>query len=168
MSNVVPLHKEADPDTPEKAPDTLTETIIDVIHDAQPRPVDPPHEQLPEGTWIAEKQAYLAEAPPVVPAALRRWTVFKDTVRWAASYCAHVTGFHSLRAPVYLARLLLRAPRGTGRLVIRWGRWVADTEARPVEAKAAASADVEAWLALSRDTPAASARAVSPPWRSPP
>ncbi|MBP5915875.1 FtsK/SpoIIIE domain-containing protein [Streptomyces scabiei] len=147
MSNIVRLHKEAPADTP----DTLTETIIDVIHDAEPRPVDPPAEQAPEGTWLAERQAYLAEAPPVVPTFLRRVDAFANAARWTASYYGHVAAFHTLRAPVYLARLLLRAPRGAGRLVIRWGRWVADTEARPVEAKAAASADVEAWLALSRE-----------------
>ncbi|MBP5876738.1 AAA family ATPase [Streptomyces sp. LBUM 1477] len=147
MSNVVRLHKEAPADTP----DPLTETIIDVIHDAEPRPVDPPAEQAPEGTWLAERQAYLAEAPPVVPTFLRRLDAFANAARWTASYYGHVAAFHTLRAPVYLARLLLRAPRGAGRLVIRWGRWVADTEARPVEAKAAASADVEAWLALSRE-----------------
>ncbi|WP_333746148.1 FtsK/SpoIIIE domain-containing protein [Streptomyces sp. IBSBF 2950] len=151
MSNVVHLHKDATGDTPEKAPDTLTETIIDVIHDAEPRPVDPPAEQAPEGTWLAERQAYLAEAPPVVPTFLRRVDAFANAARWTASYYGHVAAFHTLRAPVYLGRLLLRAPRGAGRLVIRWGRWVADTEARPVEAKAAASADVEAWLALSRE-----------------
>ncbi|WP_282703232.1 FtsK/SpoIIIE domain-containing protein [Streptomyces sp. CC219B] len=146
-NNVVRLHKDASPN----APDTLTETIIDVVHDAEPRPVDPPQQAPPEGTWIAEKQAYLADAPPVIPPALRRWDAFKTTARWTISYYAHVTGFHTLRAPVYLTRLLLRSPRGAGRLLIRWGRWVADTDARPVEAKAAASADVEAWLALSRE-----------------
>ncbi|KUL26626.1 FtsK/SpoIIIE domain-containing protein [Streptomyces regalis] len=158
MSNVVRLHKEAPSDegvsidTPSQdTQDTLTETVIDVVQDAEPRPVDPPEQKAPEGTWIAERQAYLADAPPVVPAALRRWDVFKATTRWTVSYYAHVTGFHTLRAPVYLARLLLRAPRGTGRLLVRWGKWVADTEARPVEAKAAASADIEAWLALSRE-----------------
>lgn len=152
MSNVIRLHKEDPQDTPAPAEtDTLTETIIDVVHNAQPRPVDPPAQQAPEGTWLAEKQAYLADAPPVVPPALRRWTVFKDTARWAAAYYWHTSAFHALRTPVYLGRLLLRAPRGAGRLVVRWGRWVADTEARPVEAKAAASADVEAWLALSRE-----------------
>ncbi|MFM9461262.1 FtsK/SpoIIIE domain-containing protein [Streptomyces scabiei] len=143
-NNVVQLHK----DSP---PDPLTETIIDVIADAEPRPVDPPAEQAPEGTWLAERQAYLAEAPPVVPTFLRRVDAFANAARWTASYYGHVAAFHTLRSPVYLGRLLLRAPRGAGRLVIRWGRWVADTEARPVEAKAAASADVEAWLALSRE-----------------
>nr|WP_119589718.1 FtsK/SpoIIIE domain-containing protein [Streptomyces scabiei] len=151
MSNVVHLHKDATGDTPEKAPDTLTETIIDVIHEAEPRPVDPPDEQALEGTWLAERQAYLAEAPPVVPTFLRRWDKFLNASRWTLSYYGHVTAFHTVRTPVYLARLLVRSPRGAGRLLVRWGRWVADTEARPVEAKAAASADVEAWLALSRE-----------------
>jgi S-DNA-T family DNA segregation ATPase FtsK/SpoIIIE len=146
----VQLHKDATQDA-EDTPRVLTETIIDVIQDAEPRPVDPPAAGAEPGTWIAERQAYLADAPPVVPPALRRWDTFKDAARWTASYYAHLTAFHTLRAPVYLARLLLRAPRGGGRLLVRWGKWVADTEARPVEAKAAASADIEAWLALSRE-----------------
>jgi len=153
-NNVVQLHKDAPPDAPtllKDAQDTLTETIIDVVENAEPRPVDPPNEAPAAGTWIAEKQAYLAEAPPVIPTFLRNAAEFADAARWTASYYVHVTGFHAVRAPVYLARLLLRAPRGAGRLIVRWGKWVADTEARPVEAKAAASADIEAWLALSRE-----------------
>ncbi|MFJ8154829.1 FtsK/SpoIIIE domain-containing protein [Streptomyces sp. NPDC094468] len=145
----VQLHKDAQ--DAQDATGVLTETIIDVIQDAEPRPVDPPAPAAEPGTWIAERQAYLQDAPPVVPPALRRWDAFKDTVRWAASYYGHVTSFHSLRAPVYLGRLLLRSPRGTGRLLIRWGKWVADTEARPVTAKAAVTADIEAWMALSKE-----------------
>lgn len=150
-NNVVQLHKDIPPAPAEDTASTLTETIIDVVANAEPQPVDPPNETAPAGTWVAERQAYLAEAPPVVPTFLRNAAEFVDAARWTVSYYAHVTGFHTLRAPVYLARLLLRAPRGAGRLIVRWGRWVADTEARPVEAKAAASADIEAWLALSRE-----------------
>ncbi|WP_030682069.1 FtsK/SpoIIIE domain-containing protein [Streptomyces cellulosae] len=149
--NVVQLHKPTPLAPIEDAADTLTETIIDVVANAEPRPVDPPEQAAPAGTWIAEKQAYLAEAPPVIPTFLRNAAEFIDATRWTVSYYAHVAAFHTVRAPVYLARLLLRAPRGTGRLVVRWGKWVADTEARPVEAKAAASADIEAWLSLSRE-----------------
>lgn len=148
--NVVQLHKTPPPDAP-AVDDTLTETIIDVVANAEPRPVDPPEQSAPEGTWIAERQAYLAEAPPVVPTFLRNAAKFIEATKWTASYYGHVTAFHTLRAPVYLARLLLRSPRGTGRLIVHWGKWVADTEARPVEAKAAASADIEAWLSLSRE-----------------
>ncbi|MFB6548662.1 FtsK/SpoIIIE domain-containing protein [Streptomyces sp. NPDC056405] len=142
--NVVPLHKYVDEDS-------LTETIIDVVENTEPRLVDPPGQETAPGTWITDKQAYLAEAPPVVPSFLRNASEFLEAARWTLSYYAHVSAFHALRVPVYLARLLMRAPRGTGRLIVRWGRWVADTEARPVEAKAAASADIEAWLALSRE-----------------
>lgn len=154
-NNVVQLHKPTPQDAqdaPRDAQDAdLTQTIIDVIANAEPHPVDPPEQAPPAGTWIAEKQAYLAEAPPVIPTFLRNAAEFIDGVRWTASYYAHVTAFHTVRTPVYLARLLLRSPRGTGRLLVRWGKWVADTEARPVEAKAAASADIEAWLSLSRE-----------------
>lgn len=151
-NNVVQLHKDAPPAAvPTAEPDNLTETIIDVIHDATPRPVDNPAETALDGTWLAEKQAYLAEAPPVVPTFLRNAANFVQATRWTVSYYGHVTAFHALRAPVYLGRLLLRSPRGAGRLVVRWGKWVADTEARPVEAKAAATADIEAWLSLSRE-----------------
>jgi DNA segregation ATPase FtsK/SpoIIIE, S-DNA-T family len=154
-NNVVQLHKAIPQDTQDATQDAqdadLTQTIIDVVANAEPRPVDPPEEAAPAGTWVADRQAYLAEAPPVVPAFLRNAAVFADAVRWTTSYYTHVTGFHALRAPVYLGRLLLRAPRGAGRLLVRWGKWVADTEARPVEAKAAASADIEAWLSLSRE-----------------
>ncbi|MCX4576541.1 FtsK/SpoIIIE domain-containing protein [Streptomyces sp. NBC_01571] len=156
-NNVVQLHKDAPQDAQdahaftEDARDTLTETIIDVAQDAKPRPVDPPAEQLPTGTWIAERQAYLADAPPVVPTFLRNAAEFVNAARWTASYYGHVTAFHAIRLPVYALRLLTRAPRGLARMVLRWGRWVADTEARPVEARAAASADIEAWLSLSRE-----------------
>ncbi|MGA5435493.1 FtsK/SpoIIIE domain-containing protein [Streptomyces cellulosae] len=142
--NVIPLRKDIEPGD-------ITETIIDVVQNAEPRLVDPPEQNNDPGSWIAEKQAYLADAPPVVPQALRSSSQFAEATRWTLSYYAHVTAFHTLRAPVYLLRLLMRAPRGAGRLIVRWGKWVADTEARPVEAKAAASADIEAWLALSRE-----------------
>ncbi|MGW0537826.1 FtsK/SpoIIIE domain-containing protein [Streptomyces sp. NPDC003032] len=148
--NVVQLHKDPPPDFPDPA-STLTETIIDVVANAEPRPVDTPDTTPAAGDWIAEKQAYLAEAPPIFPTFLRTAAQFIDATRWTASYYGHVLAFHALRTPVYFTRLLLRAPRGTGRLITRWGKWVADTEARPVEAKAAASANIEAWLALSRE-----------------
>lgn len=150
-NNVVQLHKDAPQDAQDAQDAAATQTIIDVVQNAEPRPVDPPDQGAIEGTWIAERQAYLAEAPPVVPTFLRNAAKFIEATKWTASYYGHVTAFHTLRAPVYLARLLLRSPRGTGRLIVRWGKWVADTEARPVEAKAAASADVEAWLSLSRE-----------------
>ncbi|MFF4316725.1 hypothetical protein [Streptomyces sp. NPDC001507] len=105
--NVIQLHKTPPPGM---STDTLTETVIDVIHDAEPQPVDPPSPAPEPGSWLAERKAYLADAPPVVPAAFRRWDTFKDATRWTVSYYAHVSAFHTVRAPAYLARLLLRSP----------------------------------------------------------
>ncbi|AWK10013.1 cell division protein FtsK [Streptomyces spongiicola] len=153
--NVIRLHKDI-PDealtaAEERQDAELRQTVVDVVENAEPRPVDNPELTAPEGTWLAQVQAYLAEAPPIIPTFLRNGAEFADAARWTVSYYGHVTAFHALRTPVYLTRLLIRFPRGTGRLIVRWGRWVADTEARPVEAKTAASADIEAWLALSRE-----------------
>lgn len=119
--------------------------------EAAPQPVDTSEVAADTGTWVEQRQAYLADAPPVLPPWLRSLKEFGSNAYWTLAYCLRVGGFHSLRLPVYLARLLLCSPRGTGRLVIRWGKWVADTEARPVEARAAATANIEAWLALSRE-----------------
>lgn len=146
--DAVTLAKDADPD-----PRDVTQDVIDMIRDAPDalRPVDLPETLAPAGAWIDERRAYLAEAPPVLPSWLRKTSEFATATRWTLSYYAHVTAFHGVRGPVYALRLLGRAPRGAGRLLVRWVRWVADTEARPVEAKAAADADVVAWLTLSRE-----------------
>ncbi|OEV03833.1 cell division protein FtsK [Streptomyces nanshensis] len=127
------------------APDVFEES------EEAPRPVDQPEEAAPDGTWIAERRAYMSEAPPVIHPALRKASDFSYAARWAGAYYGHISAFHTVRSPLYVSRLVARSPRGAGRLLMKWGRWVADTEARPVEAKAAASADIEAWLALSRE-----------------
>ncbi|WP_340559411.1 AAA family ATPase [Streptomyces sp. GSL17-111] len=116
-----------------------------------PVPVDRPDVVADTGTFLGQRRAFLASAPPVIPAWLRKASDFTDAVKWTTNYYAHLTAFHAVRAPVYLMRLIVRSPRGGARLVARWVRWVVDAEARPVETKAAASGDVEAWLALSRE-----------------
>lgn len=113
--------------------------------------VDNPDTATPAGTWVEERRAYLTDAPPVIPSWLRKTSELSNATRWATSYYTHVAAFHAVRTPLYTGRLIAQSPRGAGRLIKRWGRWVVDAEARPVEAKAAASADIEAWLALSRD-----------------
>lgn len=113
--------------------------------------VDQPDTAQPAGAWVAERRAYLADAPPVIPSWLRHSSEFADAARWATSYYSHLTAFHAVRTPLYTGRLIAQSPRGAGRLLTRWGRWVVDAEARPVETRAAATADPEAWLALTRD-----------------
>ncbi|MBB0245499.1 AAA family ATPase [Streptomyces alkaliphilus] len=147
-----PVDLSGAPTIPLPAVDTrpLEEAAPEVLEGVALRPVDRPQTDLP-GTWLAERQARLADAPPVLPAWLRSGRDLADAARWVGSYYGHLTAFHALRAPVYLARLIGRAPRGLWRLTARWFRWVVDAEARPVEARAAAGGDVEAWLSLSRE-----------------
>lgn len=119
--------------------------------EAAPVPVDTPEVAADTGTWVEQRRAYLNGAPPVLPSWLKHAAEFTENARWTVSSYTHLGAFHLVRIPVYLARLLQRSPRGAGRLIVRWGKWIADTEARPVEARAAATANIEAWLALSRE-----------------
>ncbi|WP_156722641.1 P-loop NTPase family protein [Streptomyces apocyni] len=147
--DTVPAAEDAHP--AEAAPTAVEQTVVDVVQDARPRPVDTPQTQADAGTWVAERRAQLADAPPVIPTFLRNAAEFTHATKWTAAYYGHAIAFHTIRVPVYTLRLVRQAPRGAGRYIARWGKWVADTEARPVEAKAASSADIEAWLALSRE-----------------
>lgn len=138
----------------------MTETTLRLVKDTDdgpeyteaievPRPVDLP--QPTGATWLDERRAYLDDAPAVLPTWLRNAAEFATATRYTTSYFGHVCAFHAVRAPVYLVRLTGRSPRGAWRLTVRWFRWVVDAEARPVEAKAATTADIEAWLSLSRE-----------------
>ncbi|MEU6344469.1 FtsK/SpoIIIE domain-containing protein [Streptomyces sp. NPDC046977] len=139
----------------------MTETMLKLVKDGDvpeyaeavevPRPVDLPETAAEPGSWIAERRAYLKDAPPVLPSWLRVPTEFVTATKYTAGYVAHVSAFHTVRVPVYLVRLIGRSPVGAWRLAVRWFRWVVDAEARPVEAKAATTADIEAWLALSKE-----------------
>lgn len=140
------------PSTP--VPD-VPEVVLDVPQPAPeagtPVPVDNPKTVAPAGAWLDQRRAYLNDAPAVIPSWLRNAKEFADATKWASGYYAHLSAFHTVRVPVYTGRLISQSPRGTGRLIARWTRWVVDAEARPVEAKAASSADIEAWLSLSRE-----------------
>ncbi|MFG2002278.1 FtsK/SpoIIIE domain-containing protein [Spirillospora sp. NPDC048911] len=105
-------------------------------------PVDGPAEP---SDWLAERRAWLAEAPQVVPDWVRDRGQFVDTASFVARYYSRETAFYALRSPVYVGRLWGRSPRGVARLIYRWWRWVNDAEARPVQAKAAAG-DPETWM----------------------
>jgi DNA segregation ATPase FtsK/SpoIIIE, S-DNA-T family len=111
--------------------------------------VDDPAAAAVPGGWIAERRAYLDDAPAVLPSYLRSRAEFTDHARFVSRYYAHRAGFHAARTPVYAVRLMSRSPVGAARLTYRWWLWVTDAEARPVVAKAAAAADPAAWASLS-------------------
>ncbi|MEU9870678.1 FtsK/SpoIIIE domain-containing protein [Actinomadura sp. NPDC048021] len=98
--------------------------------------------------WMADRRAYMATAPAVIPSFLRDRGEFAENARFVATYYSHMAGFHAARTPVYLGRLWLRAPVGAGRLTGRYLRWVTDAEARPVVSKAAGRSDEQTWMKL--------------------
>lgn len=148
---VLRLVKEAT-DTPGTAPETVEATVTEAYTAAPAGPaVDTPEVAADTSTWIGQIRAYLADAPPVIAPWLRNAHDLAEHTRWTANYAAHVAAFHTVRAPLYVVRLIGRSPRGAWRLTVRWIKWVCDAEARPVEAKAAGEADIEAWLSLSRE-----------------
>ena len=149
---VVQLFKDRD-NQPQTMPETVEAEIVEAVTEAVAQPlegaiVDPPHITADTGTWIGRKRAYLADAPPVIPSWLRSATEFTESARWGTAYYLHVTGFHTIRGPVYIGRLISRSPRGAWALTRRWFHWVMDAEARPVVAQAATTADPEVWMAL--------------------
>lgn len=128
----VSLLKDADPDAVELQP-----TVIDAVPVDQPAP--------PGDGWMAERRARMDSAPAVIPPWLRKRDQFTEATSFVVRYYGHVAAFHGVRAPVYTGRLWVRAPRGAGRLTLRWYRWVIDIEAKPVATMASAGTPDE-WM----------------------
>ncbi len=138
------------PDPPDDLPDgaRLVDPVELVDVDAiegqiVPVPVDQP-DTGPGAGWIAERRGRLTDAPRVLPVWLRDRGQFTANAGFVVRWHARQIAFHGVRAPVYTLRLWSGGPRGTVRAVRHWHRWVTDSDARPVEAKAALS-DPETW-----------------------
>lgn len=136
--------------------DTVEAALVEAVTEQFAEPaagviVDQPEVTADTSTWIGQRRAYLDQAPPILASWLRNAHDLAEHTRWTTTYLAHVTAFHTVRAPLYVVRLIGRSPRGAWRLTVRWVRWVCDTQARPVETAAATAADIEAWLSLSRE-----------------
>ncbi|MEU9132823.1 cell division protein FtsK [Kitasatospora sp. NPDC048540] len=106
----------------------------------------------PKGDRVAERwaTARAAKRRPIIPAWARSKAELLTSAKWLGGHLAHTTGYHAVRSPLYTAKLLARAPRGTARLVGGTYRWVTDAEGRPVRAAAVRREDVEQYLTLSR------------------
>ena len=87
---------------------------------------------------------------PVLPTWSKDPEEFRATARWAASYVGHTAAFHAVRCPVYVARVLLRIPAGTLRLIRGLVNWVTDAEGRPVRYASARREDAAEYLKLSQ------------------
>lgn len=106
--------------------------------------VDPPapaREVLP---W----QRREIERRPVIAEWLRHTDDVRAAARWAAGWAWHATGFHTVRAPLYAAKLAARSPRGVwvaSRTVVRW---VADAESSPLRDAAVQAGDIDRYVKL--------------------
>lgn len=87
---------------------------------------------------------------PVVPEWLGNRAERREVARWAARYAWHSSKFHTSRAPLYVARLVVSAPRGAIRVIVWWGRWVTDHEARPLRAAAVAAGEFAHYMQLAK------------------
>ncbi len=90
------------------------------------------------------------ERRPIVPAWLRSRTELRDTARWAAGYTLHAGAYHATRTPKYAAKLTVRAPRGAGRIVGGFLRWLLDLEGESVRQHTVRTDDPETYLKLAR------------------
>ncbi|MFF2651698.1 cell division protein FtsK [Streptomyces sp. NPDC058045] len=112
-----------------------------------PRPVDRPGGPIGPGLMDRVRGA---KRRPVVPAWARSATEFKKAGGGVADYAWHIASYHAIRTPWYAARLLLQAPLGAGRFVGDSVRWMNDGEGDPFRREAAAHADIDRYLKLSR------------------
>jgi len=71
---------------------------------------------------------------PIVPGWLRSWTELATTLLWAVGFAIYLLAFYGMRMPKLLVRLAWWAPRGAGRLVVGYHRWLWDREGEPVRA----------------------------------
>lgn len=107
-------------------------------------PVDPPV-NVP-GSFLAG--VAVAERRPLVPSWLLSRDEFTQVVKWVAGYYTHIAAYHTLRVPKYGAKLALRSPRGTWRVLAASWRWVFDREAHPLRLAMVQKTDADAYLKL--------------------
>ncbi len=90
---------------------------------------------------------------PVIAPWLRSKADLAAGVRWVSGLVWHATGFHTVRVPLYTARLAGRAPLGIWVGAGRARRWVYDAEGRALVGQLARGDNAETYLKLteSRD-----------------
>ncbi|WP_033222232.1 cell division protein FtsK [Kitasatospora phosalacinea] len=111
--------------------------------------VDPPPSK--DVLTPAEKRAAKSAArKPVLPEWARSTDEFKAVATWAAGHYCMVSAYHAVRAPLYVGKVAVYAPRGAWRWSNGVRRWVFDSEGAPFRAAAARDEDIEEYLKLTR------------------
>jgi S-DNA-T family DNA segregation ATPase FtsK/SpoIIIE len=107
-------------DTTQDPDETTTTEGAPVPVDSDPRTVPDPS-ALP---WTVP-----STARPVVPAWVMDAAQRRAAMAWALRWTRHAALFHLARVPKYLGRACWYVPRGAGRAVVSWARWVFDRDA---------------------------------------
>lgn len=122
--------------------------------DAEDRLPAIPNRQQPtrivEGVIVNTPWSYAFQGRPVLPAWVVQAEQRRSAIRWAWDLTRHETAFQSVRLPLYGLRLCLYTPRGIIRSVSTWWEWVSDGEGRPIRRTSVDAADINGYLALSR------------------
>jgi S-DNA-T family DNA segregation ATPase FtsK/SpoIIIE len=101
--------------------------------------------------WL--ERARVGQRREVVPPWLRRRSEFGQTVKWVAAHAGHITAFHTVRIPWYVAKVTARAPRGALRALVTTARWAVDDEGRALRASAVQRGDADLYLKLQSQRP---------------
>ncbi|OLM09293.1 TraB protein [Pseudonocardia sp. Ae706_Ps2] len=123
-------------------PTVVDGEIVDAT-DIQHIEVDPP-----PGTDLTLPWRREVSRQPVVEPWLRSREDIAAAARWAAGWAWHATGFHTVRAPLYAARLTARAPQGAVTAIASAARWAGDAQYRPLREQAIRSGESDQYLRL--------------------
>ncbi|MBP2340202.1 S-DNA-T family DNA segregation ATPase FtsK/SpoIIIE [Saccharothrix coeruleofusca] len=108
-------------------------------------PVDQPGSSS-DADWVTRLRE--TQRLPIIPGYLRTLSEARQTAGWIGRHYAHATGYHAVRAPLYLLRLAARSPQGAVLLLAATGRWVSDAEGRPLRRAMANAGEAERYLKL--------------------
>lgn len=97
--------------------------------------------------------AHQGDLRPIVPPWMRTPEGRRKTVRWWIRRRLHLVQLHLFWLPAYVLRVLVRAPRGAGRIATRLYVWALDTRADAMEQELASAgrAGVGDYLRLRED-----------------
>ncbi|MEV6036070.1 hypothetical protein AB0L65_33285 [Nonomuraea sp. NPDC052116] len=84
------------------------------------------------GVEVNTPWSYAFQGRAIFPAWLVQREQRRAAIKWARDLVIHEAAFHAVRLPLYGLRLCMYTPRGVGRSVAAWGRWVSDSEGRPM------------------------------------
>lgn len=101
-----------------------------------------------DGMLVNTPWSYAFQGRPIVPAWLVQREQRRAAIRWARDLVVHETAFQTVRLPLYGLRLCLYTPRGVGRSLATWGRWVSDAEGRPMRRATIASGETSHYAEL--------------------